>query len=118
MVIGKGGMSPGIYKTAFTPNGTVYLTTVGYGLGAIYGRGILGVKDVVWKEELGLAQAMWILEVQNFGPFMVESNAMGESLFEAANREINKKFLPLYEGLPEPALKRLGEVNSPEIEVL
>ena len=118
VVIGKGGMSRDIYRTAFKPNGTVYLTTVGYGLGAIYGRGILAVKDVVWKEELGPAQAMWILEVQNFGPFMVESNARGESLFEAANREINKKFLPLYEGLPEPALKRLGEVNSPEIEVL
>ena len=118
IVIGKGGMSPDIYKTAFQPNGTVYLTTVGYGLGATYGRGIRGVKDVVWKEELGLAQAMWILDVENFGPFMVESNAGGESLFEQANREINPKLMSLYEGLPEPALKRLGEVCSPDIEVL
>lgn len=116
-VIGKGGMSKKIYKNAFTPNGTIYLTTVGYGLGAIYGRGILGVKDVAWKEELGLAQAMWILEVKDFGPFMVECNARGESLFENANKEINEKFLKLYEGLPEPILKRVGEVTSPEEEV-
>ena len=118
IVIGKGGMAPDIYKSTFQPNGTIYLTTVGYGLGAIYGQGILGVKDVIWKEELGLAQAMWILEVKNFGPFMVESDANGESLFEKANKEIDEKFLPLYEGLPEPALKRLGEVTSPEKEVL
>ncbi len=118
IVIGKGGMTSDIYKTAFLPNGTVYLTTVGYGLGAIYGKGIRCVKDVVWKEELGLAQAMWILDVENFGPFMVESNARGESLFEQANQEINRKLMSLYEGLPEPALKRLGEVNSPDKEVL
>ncbi len=117
-VIGKGGMSPDVYKKSFQPNGTIYLTTVGYGLGAIYGRGIRRVKDVVWKEELGLAQAMWILDVEHFGPFLVESNVRGESLFEQANQEINEKLMPLYEGLPEPALKRLGEVNSPDREVL
>jgi len=109
-------MSSDIYKTAFKPNGTVYLTTVGYGLGAVYGQGIRGVKDVVWKEELGLAQAMWILEVENFGPFLVECDANGDSLFEQANEQINRTFLPLYEGLPEPALKRIGEVCSPETE--
>lgn len=118
VVIGKGGMSPDIYKTSFVPNGAVYLTTIGYGLGAIYGKGIRGVRDVVWKEELGLAQAMWILDVERFGPFMVESNAKGESLFERANKEINEKLLSLYQGLPEPALKRLGEVNSPDMEML
>jgi len=118
VVIGKGGMSTESYQTAFEPNGTVYLTTVGYGLGATYGKGILGVENVVWKEELGLAQAMWILKVKNFGPFLVECDARGESLFERANEEIDKTFLPLYEGLPEPALKRLGEITSPEKEVL
>ncbi|MBW1697699.1 MAG: fumarate hydratase C-terminal domain-containing protein [Deltaproteobacteria bacterium] len=118
VVIGKGGMSSDIYKAAFKPNGAIYLTTVGYGLGAIYGRGILGVKDVVWKQELGLAQAMWILEVRNFGPFLVECDANGESLFEQANKEINEKFLPLYNGLPQPALKRVGEVTSASEEML
>jgi L(+)-tartrate dehydratase beta subunit len=117
LVIGKGGMPPEVYREAFVPNGTVYLTTVGYGLGAIYGKGILGVKDVIWKDELGLAQAMWILEVEKFGPFLVESDARGKSLFQQANEAIDKVFLPLYEGLPEPALKRLGEVCSPEKEM-
>ena len=117
-VIGKGGMNSKVYQKAFVPNRTIYLTTVGYGLGATYGRGIVRVKDVVWKEELGLAQAMWILEVKNFGPFLVESDLKGNSLFEKANQEINQSLLALYEGLPEPTLKRLGEVNSPGDEVI
>jgi L(+)-tartrate dehydratase beta subunit len=118
ILIGKGGMSPEVYKNAFRPNGAIYLTTVGYGMGAIYGRGILGVKDVVWKKELGLAQAMWILEVEKFGPFMVECDAHGESLFGQVNNEVNKKLLKLYEGLPALAMKRLGEITSPDKEIL
>jgi len=117
-LIGKGGMSSEVYKTCFKPNGAIYLTTVGYGMGAIYGRGILGVKDVAWKDELGLAQAIWVLEVQNFGPFIVECDAHGEGLFERLNDEVNKSFLKLYEGLPNYAMKRMGEITSPREEIL
>ena len=37
------------------PNGAVYLTTVGYGTGALLGRGIKRVAAVYWLEELGFA---------------------------------------------------------------
>lgn len=117
-LIGKGGMSSEVYKTCFQPNGAVYLTTIGYGMGAVYGRGILGVKDVAWKEELGLAQAMWVLEVEKFGPFIVECDTQGESLFEQVNDEINDKFLKLYEGLPKFAMKRMGEIVSAKEEIM
>ena len=117
-VIGKGGMQEEIYQSAFRPHGAIYLTTVGYGIGAMYGRGIKRVKDVYWKEELGLAQAMWMLEVEHFGPFLVECDVEGRSLFSRANAEVNEIFKPLYDGLPQPALKRLGEVSSPTEEML
>ena len=117
-LIGKGGMSSEVYKTCFQPNGAVYLTTIGYGMGAVYGRGILGVKDVAWKEELGLAQAMWVLEVEKFGPFIVECDTQGASLFEQVNDEINDKFLKLYEGLPKFAMKRMGEIVSAKEEIM
>lgn len=118
LVIGKGGMQDEVYQSAFRRHGAIYLTTVGYGIGAIYGRGICGVRDVFWKDELGLAQAMWVLEVENFGPFLVECDIAGRSLFARANAEVNATFQPLYAGLPLPALKRLGEVLSPTEEVL
>lgn len=117
-VIGKGGMQEELYQTVFRDHGAVYLTTVGYGIGALYGRGIRAVKDVFWKQELGLAQAMWVLEVEKFGPFLVECDIQGNSLFARANTEVNQTFHRLYDGLPQPALKRLGEVTSPEEEML
>jgi len=117
-VIGKGGMQEEVYQSAFRRHRAIYLTTVGYGLGAIYGQGIRQVKEVFWKDELGLAQAVWVLEVEDFGPFLVECDVQGRSLFGLANAEVNETFGPLYEGLPQPALKRLGEVIIPTDEVL
>ena len=117
-VIGKGGMQDEVYQTAFRKHGAIYLTTVGYGLGAMYGQGVRRVIDVFWKQELGLAQALWVLEVERFGPFLVECDLQGNSLFTRANAEVNETFAPLYAGLPQPALKRLGEVTSPTEEVL
>jgi L(+)-tartrate dehydratase beta subunit len=116
-VIGKGGMQEEVYQTAFRRHGAIYLTTVGYGLGATYGQGIRRVKDVLWKDELGLAQAVWVIEVENFGPFLVECDVQGRSLFGMANAEVNETFEKLYDGLPQPALKRLGEVILPTDEV-
>ena len=86
IIIGKGGMSEADYKTYFVPNGAVYLLTVGYGTGALLGRGIKRVRDVYWLDELGIAQAMWVLEVENFGPLLVDCDRAGNSLFEANNR--------------------------------
>src|SRR5690606_16978645 len=40
IVIGKGGMPHDDYAKVMVPNGAVYLTTVGYGTGALLGRGI------------------------------------------------------------------------------
>ena len=117
-VIGKGGMSDEVYASAFEPNGTLYLTTAGYGLGALYGKGIKRVKDVAWKEELGLAQAMWILEVEHFGPLLVECDVRGDSLFTTENEKINPLFKALYRDLPLPALKRLGEEVDPAKEMI
>ena len=40
LIIGKGGMSPEDYRDHFVPHGAIYLTTVGYGTGALLGRGV------------------------------------------------------------------------------
>ena len=56
------------YKRVLAPGGAIYLTTVGYGTGALLGRGIKRVREVHWLDELGIAQAMWLFDVENFGP--------------------------------------------------
>ncbi len=118
IIIGKGGMKSRDYRETFVPNGAIYLTTVGYGLGATYGRGIVSVEAAHWLKELGVAQAMWVLKVKDFGPFIVESDLEGNSLFALSNREINKNLAGLYEGLPKPALGRFGETTDRTDEVL
>lgn len=118
MIIGKGGMSEHDYKNLFVPAGAVYLSTVGYGTGALLGRGIKKVRDVHWLDDLGIAQAMWVIEVENFGPLLVDSDINGNSLFESNNKEIAKGFDKLYEGLKKPALSRYGETDDRKDELI
>ena len=80
IIIGKGGMPVDDYRQVLAPRGAVYLTTVGYGTGALLGRGVQGVEAVHWIDELGIAQAMWLFRVKDFGPFLVDSNLHGQSL--------------------------------------
>jgi L(+)-tartrate dehydratase beta subunit len=118
VIVGKAGLTETAYREWFVPHGAVYLTTVGYGLGATYGRAIRRVVEVHWLRELGIAQALWVLEVDRIGPFLVEGDRQGRSLFALANREVNRRLAEVYRDLPPPALSRFGETLSREDEVV
>ena len=118
LIIGKGGMSSQDYRDHFVPHGAIYLTTVGYGTGALLGRGVNQVRDLFWREELGLAQAMWVLDVENFGPFIVESDLEGNSLFERENARIAASLDKVYEGTRPAVLKRFGETDDRSDELI
>jgi len=111
-------MTSDIYKRCFVPNNAIYLTTVGYGTGALLGRGIKRVAATYWTQELGLAQAIWVLEVENFGPFLVESDLAGNSLFERENAKIAPGLEKLYAGLRPAALRRYGETDDKTDEII
>ena len=118
VIIGKGGMSIEDYRDILVPAGAIYLTTVGYGTGALLGRGIKGVRVVHWLEELGNAQAMWVFDVEDFGPFIVESDLQGNSLFEQQGKLINANLEEMYAGLKAPALARYGETDDRKDELI
>ncbi len=118
LIIGKGGMSTDDYRDHFVPNGAIYLTTVGYGTGALLGRGVKRVRDLHWRDTLGLAQAMWVIEVENFGPFIVESDLAGNSLFERENAKIAKTLAAAYEDTRPATLKRFGETDDRSDELI
>jgi len=118
IVIGKGGMPRADYEQILAPRGAVYLTTVGYGTGALLGRGVRAVEDVFWLDELGIAQAMWLFRVENFGPFICDSDLKGRSLFQQQGDIVNQKIAGLYDGLKEPALHRYGETDDRRKEVM
>ncbi|HKK30165.1 MAG TPA: fumarate hydratase C-terminal domain-containing protein [Alphaproteobacteria bacterium] len=118
LILGKGGMTEEDYREVFLPNGARYLTTVGYGTGALLGRGIREVEAVHWLEDLGIAQAIWVLRIEKFGPFLVESDGEGRSLFEQHNKRLNQRIEGLYEGLKPPALSRYGESDDRRDELI
>lgn len=118
LVIGKGGMSSRDYKEYFVPNGAIYLSTVGYGTGALLGRGIEKVEAVHWNKQLGLAQAMWVIRCKNMGPFIVASDMHGNCLFERENERISKNLHRVYEGTVTPTLKRFGETDDRSDELI
>jgi len=76
------------------------------------------VREVHWLQELGIAQAMWVLQVERLGPFLVEGDRQGRSLFALANAEINRRIADVYAGLPNFALGRFGETTARTDEVV
>jgi fumarate hydratase subunit beta len=74
-IIGKGGLST--YRPQ--PGLPIYLAFPG-GCGALAAESIKGVKGVYW-EDLGMPEAVWVLEVEDFGPLTVAIDARGKSLY-------------------------------------
>jgi L(+)-tartrate dehydratase beta subunit len=118
IIIGKGGMTGKVYRETFVPHRTVYLTTVGYGTGALLARGIKKLVDVYWLEELGIAQAVWVFDVEKFGPLLVEGDLAGNSLFERENAKIAPGIEKLYGGTKPATLRRFGETDDKTDELI
>ena len=118
LIVGKGGMTSKDYKEHFVPNRAIYLTTIGYGTGALLGRGVSAVKAIHLENEIGIAQAMWIMNVKNFVPFLVESDHCGNSLFERENMKIEESIRQAYAGTKAPTLKRFGETDDRTEELI
>lgn len=118
IILGKGGMPASDYTQILAPRKAVYITTVGYGTGALLGRGVTGVDQVFWLDELGIAQAMWLFRVRRFGPFIVDSDIAGNSLFADHTARAAENINRLYEGLNPPALSRYGETDNRKDEVM
>ncbi|WP_202319682.1 FumA C-terminus/TtdB family hydratase beta subunit [Archaeoglobus neptunius] len=76
-IIGKGGMSDDVVEAM--RGKAVYLAFTG-GAGALAAQKIRRVKDVIW-EDLGMPEAVWIFEVERFGPCIVAIDAHGNSLY-------------------------------------
>jgi L(+)-tartrate dehydratase alpha subunit len=117
-VLNKGGMSQEMYQTVFKKHGAVCLSTMPYGIGAIYGKAVTGVRDVYWKDLLGISEAMWLLEINELGPLLVDGDSEGNSYVAEHADEVNAPLLEIYKDLPELILKRFGEVSDPTQELI
>ena len=116
--LGPGGTSSEDYKAYFVPHGATSLSAVGYGTGALLGRGVEAVEAVHWRDELGLAQAMWVIRANRMGPFIVASDRTGACLFERENAKLADTLEKLYECTKPGMLNRLGETDDRSDEMI
>ncbi|MCK9151300.1 FumA C-terminus/TtdB family hydratase beta subunit [Methanobacterium alcaliphilum] len=79
MVVGKGGMDKNT-ANALIKNKATYLAAVG-GCAALYVHSIKKINNVYWLD-LGVPEAIWELEVENFGPLVVAMDSKGDNLYE------------------------------------
>ncbi|HMK48765.1 MAG TPA: FumA C-terminus/TtdB family hydratase beta subunit [Thermodesulfovibrionales bacterium] len=88
-IMGKGGMGPQTLR-ALREYGCVYLHAIG-GAAVYLAQRVKRVAGV-WKlEEFGMAEAMWILEVEDF-PAIVTMDSFGESLHGDIERKSSDEF--------------------------
>ncbi|MDO8056085.1 MAG: FumA C-terminus/TtdB family hydratase beta subunit [Candidatus Hermodarchaeota archaeon] len=94
VVIGKGGMGA---KTAAAMKkvGAVYGAFTG-GAAVLAANTVRRIKDVAWLD-LGMPEAMWIMEVEHFGPLIVAIDATGENLFERVKENVERSRQKVYQ---------------------
>jgi len=96
VVVGKGGMGKRTTE-AMKKYGAVYGAFTG-GAAVIAAEAIKNVKKVEWLD-LGMPEAMWILEVEEFGPLIVAIDSHGNNLYEKVGETVEKRRSDIYEKL-------------------
>lgn len=78
VIVGKGGMGKETLD-ALGDRG-VYLSYTG-GAAALAADQVISVESVYWLEDLGMAEAIWVFDVNDFGPLVVGMDSFGKSLY-------------------------------------
>ena len=99
VVIGKGGMGKRT-TDAMQKYGAVYGAFTG-GAAILAAKAIKNVKGVEWLD-LGTPEALWIFEVEEFGPLAVAIDSHGNNIFMdvAKNVEANRQRIYQKLGIP------------------
>jgi fumarate hydratase subunit beta len=97
MVIGKGGMGARTTQ-ACKEYGAVYAYFTG-GAAVLAANAIKRVVRVEWLD-LGIPEALWVFEVEDFGPLLITIDSEGRNLTEEVVEQAKKK--------REEVLKKLG----------
>ncbi|MCS7216554.1 MAG: FumA C-terminus/TtdB family hydratase beta subunit [Candidatus Bipolaricaulota bacterium] len=88
VIVGKGGMGEKTLQ-ALAEVGAVYAHFTG-GAGVLAAQAIRRVRDVFWLEELGIPEAIWVFEVERFGPLVVAMDAHGRSLYKDLSAQVER----------------------------
>ena len=79
-IVGKGGMAEGT-SAALGKYGGIYLLAAP-GCGVVHSQAVREVRRVHWLEEFGVPEAIWVLDVEKWGPHVVGMDYKGRSIFK------------------------------------
>lgn len=96
VVIGKGGMGKRT-TDAMQKYGAIYGAFTG-GAGVLAAKAIKNVKTVEWYD-LGMPEALWIFEVEEFGPLTVAIDSHGNNIYEEVKKKTEENRKAIYEKL-------------------
>jgi len=96
VVIGKGGMGKRT-TDAMAKYGAVYGAFTG-GVAILAAKAIKNVRGVEWLD-LGTPEALWIFEVEDFGPLTVAIDSHGNNLFMDVAKAVEENRKKIYEKL-------------------
>jgi len=96
VVIGKGGMGKRT-TDAMAKYGAVYGAFTG-GAAILAAKAIKNVRGVEWLD-LGTPEALWIFEVEDFGPLTVAIDSHGNNLFTDVAKAVEENRKKIYEKL-------------------
>ena len=88
LVVGKGGMGRRTAE-AMKKHVAAYAIFTG-GAGVLAAKAIKRVVDVYWLD-LGMAEAMWVFEVENFGPLTVMIDSTGRNFYDDLREEARRR---------------------------
>ena len=95
--IGKGGMGERTSK-ALQKHGGVYAQFTG-GAGSLMAGSVESVEDVFYLDELGVPEALWLINVNEFGPLLVTMDSKGKSIHRDLSEKIEKNLNKIKETL-------------------
>ncbi len=96
VVIGKGGMGKRT-TDAMAKYGAVYGAFTG-GAAILAAKAIKSVKNVEWLD-LGTPEALWVFEVEEFGPLAVAIDSHGNNIFMDVAKTVEANKAKIYEKL-------------------
>ena len=86
-IVGKGGMGRRVLE-ALHGHGAVYLSMTG-GTAVAGARMVKKVISLIW-DDLGMSEAVWLLEVEDFGPLTVTMDPHLGDLYEDVRRRVSE----------------------------
>lgn len=97
VIIGKGGMGKRT-TDAMKQYGAVYGAFTG-GAGVVAAKAIKNVKTVEWLQEMGMPEALWVFEIEEFGPLTIAIDSHGNNLFDVVKKQAEENRPKIYQKL-------------------